>query len=635
MSRRLIREAAGPVRTFLARHERSARLVASASRRIPGVQEALLWVARGDPDAQYRRWVVAYDTLDEGDLEAIRGARARLRDPPLLSLVVPVPPSDTGLLEPLAAGLRGQAYERWELWLVGAVSADATASGQLRELLDDPRRRQQASGQRTSAEAVNSALEAAAGEFAVFVDPALALRPHSLFLLAHTIERHPDAVLVYADDDVKAADGTRSDHCFKPDLNVALLRAQNYFGGLVAFRRSLALAKGGCREEDEEDLMWGLFLRLTAGADPGAVQHIPHVLSHRREADAGPAPDAERRGSAARVHARRLSHLGEEVGVEPVRRRSFRIRYAVPKSPPRVSVVIPTAGAPELLRPCLDGLLSGTRYPELEALVVVTGPRDADRSNYLEALERSARAQVLAYEQAPFNFSRTNNWAAARATGELLCFLNDDTEVLGDDWLETLVAHVAREGVAAAGPMLLYPNGRIQHAGVVLGAGGVAAHDYERWPGTTSGYHERALVAQDVSCITAACMLVRRQVFVELKGFDEALAVAFNDVDFCVRVTAAGWRIVWTPEARLLHRESASIGRHDAGPRAAEWRAAFDLMQDRWGERLWRDPHYNPNLSLDPRELWQPAFPPRVDYPWRVEPHAAPAADVYQRKPAA
>jgi hypothetical protein len=170
--------------------------------------------------------------------------------------------------------------------------------------------------------------------------------------------------------------------------------------------------------------------------------------------------------------------------------------------------------------------------------------------------------------------------------------------------------------------MLLFPNNRIQHAGVVLGAGGVAAHTSRGRPRDSWGYHERSLIPQDVSCVTAACMVVRREAFCGMGGFDETLAVAFNDVDLCLRLRQAGWRIVWSPASRLYHKESASFGGHNLGARGTQWSRDFDLMQARWREQLLADPHYNPNLSLDGRELWEPAFPPRAAYPWRRSPAA-------------
>jgi GT2 family glycosyltransferase len=240
------------------------------------------------------------------------------------------------------------------------------------------------------------------------------------------------------------------------------------------------------------------------------------------------------------------------------------------------------------------------------------------RRDYLEAVAARPQVRVVFHEDRPFNFSWVNNWAVGEARGELVCFLNDDTEVIGSDWLSAMVTQVLQDRVGAVGAMLYYPDDRIQHAGVLLGVGGLAGHNYQGKPRNTRGYHDRALLDQDVSCVTAACMLVRRDVFLSLGGFDETLAIAFNDVDLCLRMREAGWRIVWTASAELYHRESASIGRHDVGERQEQWTFDWNLIRNRWGDELISDPHYSPNLSLDPLQLWEPAFPPRVSYPWRA-----------------
>jgi O-antigen biosynthesis protein len=286
-------------------------------------------------------------------------------------------------------------------------------------------------------------------------------------------------------------------------------------------------------------------------------------------------------------------------------------------------VIIPSTCALDVLKPCLEGVLERTTYPELEVLVVGNAVRDEGppQREYLASIERRSRVHLLSYDCRPFNFSKLNNWAAKHAQGTVLCFLNDDTEAVEPDWLSAMVAHVVRAHVAVVGAKLLYPNGRIQHAGAVLGAGGVAAHTYARRRRDISGYHDRALVDQDVSCVTAACMVARRDVFLDIGGFDEALGIAFNDVDLCVRIRDAGWRIVWTPDAVLYHKESASIGRHNVGEREDEWAVDYDLVRRRWGRELLSDPHYNLNLSLDPLQLWEPADPPRVAYPWRLAAH--------------
>jgi GT2 family glycosyltransferase len=313
-----------------------------------------------------------------------------------------------------------------------------------------------------------------------------------------------------------------------------------------------------------------------------------------------------------------LARVGKPAQVTPVGESSYRTRYRLPAQPPSVSVIVPSACKLEFLRPCLEAVLNRTFYRDFEVLLVVNEIRTAvpEQRVYLDVVQASPDVRVLFYEDRPYNLAWLNNWAVEQARGALLCFLNDDTEVINGDWLGEMVAHVLQDRVAAVGAMLIYPNGRIQHAGTVLGAGGIAAHAYKGRPWGTRGYHDRALVDQDVSCVTGACMVTRRDVFLDVGGFDEALAVAFNDVDLCLRLRAAGWRVVWTPNAELYHRESVSLGRHYSTERREEWAFEANLIRSRWGDELASDPHYSPNLSLDPLQLWEPAFPPRLSYPW-------------------
>jgi cellulose synthase/poly-beta-1,6-N-acetylglucosamine synthase-like glycosyltransferase len=285
-----------------------------------------------------------------------------------------------------------------------------------------------------------------------------------------------------------------------------------------------------------------------------------------------------------------------------------------------VSVIVLSTCDLQVVGPCMEGLLSRTSYPELEIILVANNVRRRGRETrrYLDSVVGNPHARVLSYDDPFFNFSKMNNWAVEQARGELLCFLNDDTEVIGSDWLNAMVTHLLQPRVAAVGAKLLYPNGRVQHAGIVLGAGGVAAHAYRGSPNGIEGYHDRALVDQDVSAVSGACMLVRRRAFEQVGGFDAAFAVSYNDVDLCLRLRERGWRIVWTPSAELYHKEATTIGEHYVGATAKQWESEVDLMRSRWGTVLAADPHYSPNLSLDALQLWEPAFPPRISYPWRL-----------------
>jgi GT2 family glycosyltransferase len=609
-------------RSFLAQRKRVAGPAQRLLDRLPRLQGAVLALALGDPRARYETWIAAYDTVDHADLASMREHVSKVSQPTLLSLLVPVSHANESMLEALARSLLGDVYESWEVQFFGHPVVDEGVAAFLKEAPSrDARLRSLPDRERSLADGWNAALRSATSEFVVLVDPRVELRPHALFLLAYTIARNPDLVLIYADDDVIDDKGFRSDHYFKPDWNEALLRSRNYLGGLVCFRRSCAMAVGGFHEELDEDCAWGLFLRMTAGVPRESIHHLPFILSHRRSALAPANPeDGERRQRVARAHEQRLARIGEFVEIEPVGEASYRTRYAVPKATPMVSVIVPSTCNLEFLRPCLDGILNRTSHRELELLVIINGIRETTpaQREYLEGLAAETRVRTLFYNETPFNFSKTNNWGAEHASGELLCFLNDDTDVIGSEWLSAMVARVLEDRVGVVGAMLFYPNDRIQHAGVLLGVGGVAIHAYRGRSRDVRGYNDRALVDQDVSCVTAACMLVRREAFASVGGFDATLAIAFNDVDLCLRLREAGWRILWTPSAELYHKESASIGRHDTGDREDEWTLESSLIRNRWGAQLTSDPHYSHNLSLDPWQVWEPAFPPRVAYPWRA-----------------
>jgi GT2 family glycosyltransferase len=279
------------------------------------------------------------------------------------------------------------------------------------------------------------------------------------------------------------------------------------------------------------------------------------------------------------------------------------------------SILIPTTGNREMLEPCLRSLLAAVRYEEMEILLLVDESHVGNLQWLTAIMEMASRVylRVRPYSvSTSFNYSWVNNWGARQALGDLLCFLNDDTVVITPDWLERLAVRAILPGVAAAGPMLYYPNDTIQHAGIILGIGAanVAGHACCGLARGSAGYLGRAQREQDVSGVTAACMVMRKDLFLSVGGFDERLPVAFNDVDLCLRVRARGWRIIWTPTVELYHRESVSVDKAGARKRVREFSNAVAFMRKHWGAQLTQDPYYSPNLALT-REF-DLAFPPRV-----------------------
>ncbi len=292
-----------------------------------------------------------------------------------------------------------------------------------------------------------------------------------------------------------------------------------------------------------------------------------------------------------------------------------RVRHPLPSMLPLVSIVVPTRDRVELLRQCVESILSRTTYGNYEVVIVDNQSAEEATLTYLAEVTRDSRVRVLPHDH-PFNYSQINNDAVSQCRGELVCLLNSDIEVITTDWLEELVSHALRPHVGAVGAMLYYPNGTIQHAGVITGVHGVAGHPYSGMPKGHTGQMARACLAQGMSAVTAACLVVRRSVYAEVGGLNETLAVAFNDVDFCLRLRERGYTNIWTPFAELYHHESASRGLEDTPAKRARFQREVQLMMRRWGSGLDYDPAYNPNLTLA-GEPFALAFPPREWQPQR------------------
>lgn len=573
--------------------------------------------------AQYQYWIRRFDRLSDDDRTRIAARIAVFSRPPVISVVMPVFNPPAAFLMRTIASVREQFYPHWEL----CIADDASTAPHVRPILDaaaasDPRikivyRAENGHISRAS----NSALALATGEFVALLDHDDELAPHALYLVAEELTAHPDADLVYSDEDKIDADGVRFAPYFKPDWNPDLFLAQNSISHLGVYRTALIRAIGGFREGFEGSQDYDLALRATEQTTAERIRHIPHVLYHWRAIPGSAALRVEEKpyavSAARRAVADYLARTGRAASVEPSALKVFqRVRYSVPSPEPPVSILIPTRDRVDLVERCISGILERTDYRNLEILIVDNGSQEEDSLRYLVEIGRMPRVRVLRHDAA-FNFSALNNVAVRQVGGEILVLLNNDTDVIHPDWLMELVANALRPDVGAVGARLLYPNGAVQHAGVVLGLGGVAGHAFKRKPARDPGHGGRAQLQQDYSAVTAACLAIRKGVYDEIGGLNERdLPVAFNDVDLCLRLRSKGYRIVWTPYAVLYHHESATRGTEATPARRAAFEREIKFMKDRWGEVLRRDPCYNPNLSLN-TENFDLAFPPRAIRPWR------------------
>ncbi len=415
---------------------------------------------------------------------------------------------------------------------------------------------------------------------------------------------------VYADHDQVASDGARHDPIFTPQPNRTLLLSGLLTQGLHVFRRdALAGLNAGsaCWAETARLDAW---LRLDAKPGPADGQRLPFLLTHRRHDTQGASPQAL--AAIGRIH------LGPDwIGQIDDTAMPVKIRPGVGASAPLVSLVVASTGRLPHVPKCLGAILSDTDYPNFEVVIVISQKMDldAEQQSLLSPLLADPRVRVVMAPMQSFNYSRANNIAIRATSAPLVCLLNDDVAPITPDWLSVMVGHLQDARVGAVGAKLYYPNSTVQHGGVIMGLCGLCDHAFRFLPRGALGYGGRGVVDQELSAVTGACLLVRRTVYAEVAGLDEGFATAFNDVDFCMKIRAAGHAIVWSAQAELFHHETVSLGSH-YNEECKELEAVeIGIVRGRYEAVVRGDPFHNPNLSLERNSEWQIAFPPRV-YEW-------------------
>ena len=565
----------------------------------------------------YTEWVRRYDSIDDGLRRDIKKRIKGMPRKPLISVLMPVydPPLD--LLDQAITSVRAQLYPEWEL----CIADDASKDDSVRQLLarhaaEDARikvcyRKQNGH----ISEASNSALDLAAGEFIALLDNDDLLSEHALFHLALAILDNPDAGLIYSDEDKIDAGGNRTAPYFKPDWNPDLFLSHNMISHLGCYRTDLVKKLRGFRAGYEGSQDYDLALRCIETLADHQIVHIPRVLYHWRAIPGSTALSGQAKGYALQAGKRAIDdHFQRceiDAQVQILDLGMYRVRYALPEPLPLVSLIIPTRNGLALIKQCIDSIVERTSYENYEILVVDNNSDDPATLDYLVSLQGSPRIRIIRDER-PFNFSALNNSAIPKAQGEYLCLMNNDIEIISPDWLEEMIGLASQPGVGAVGAQLWYPDDTAQHSGIIIGLGGVASHAHKHFPRNHPGYFGRAMLIQTLSAVTAACLVIKKSIYEEVGGLDEAnLTIAFNDVDFCLRVVKAGYRNVWTPYAEMYHHESASRGYEDTPEKQARFTKEVNYMRQRWGESLLSDPAYNPNLTLN-SEDFSLAWPPRI-----------------------
>lgn len=578
---------------------------------------------RSRSDTSYANWIRLYDTLSERDRRQIRSHIERFAYRPLISVVMPAYETPEKILREAIASLQAQLYQNWELCIADDASPSANVMNVLKEMsASDPRikwMRCETNGH--ISEASNSALELASGEFVALMDHDDLLAEHALYEVAAELNEYPDADIIYSDEDRIDDQGNRHSPYFKTDWNPELFFGHNLISHLGLYRRSILEAVGHFRKGYEGSQDYDLALRVVAATTSAKIRHIPSVLYHWRSGstEASFSEDQLQRCIAAARAAKAdyfsYCHETIEVSQNPLVPAWERIRRPIPSPAPLVSLIVPTRNRHDLLAPCLDGLLNRTDYPSVEILIIDHQSDDPDTLALLERWRHDKRVRIIRYEGA-FNYSDMNNKAVAEANGEIIGLINNDVDVIDPNWLSEMVSHAACSENGAVGAKLLYPNDRIQHAGVILGVGGIAGHLHLNASRQAPGYFGRLALASNVSAITGACLIVRKAVFQEVGGLNAVdLPVAFNDVDLCLKIQAKGYRNVWTPFALLYHHESSSRGYDTTPDKIERAQREGEYMRHQWGHLLDQDPYFNPNLSLR-TSAFDLAFPPRRVKPW-------------------
>lgn len=564
---------------------------------------SLYW-GSGNRDYRYSLWQATFDFDEHRHGEDLAARAAALSERTTFSLLMPLVAGRAPLVEQAIAAVRRQIWDGWQL----VIALDRGIDPAIAEVCDvaaaADRRivvRRVAAGSGPSA-AANSALAAATGSHVAVIGEGDRLRPHALAELAIALAGAPATEILYADEDTLNEDGGRCDPHFKSDWSEDQFLAWNYLGRPVVLRTARVREVGGFRRATEAAQEYDLLLRIVEQVPAASILHLSKVVCHRYAGQRPEAPEtttgesyaAGMRALEEHLERRRLAATVTPVSEFP----SYRVRRPLPAPAPAVTLIVPTRDRPDLLRPFLNTLFTITDYPDFRLLLLDNGTVDAEALALLETF--GARPEVtVVRDEAPFNYSRLNNRAVALTDTPVVALLNNDIRIVEPDWLSELVSHAVRPEVGCVGAKLYYPDGRIQHAGVGLGIGGVAGHVHHLFPEHSTGYFGRLVTTQDFSAVTGAVMAMRRSVFEEAGGLDESnLTVAYNDIDLCLRIRRLGYRIVWTPFARLVHYESASRG-HDMAPeKRRRYEREMAYMRATWGRMLMTDPFYSGNFDL-------------------------------------
>lgn len=552
-------------------------------------------------ERQYQIWI-RNNEPKEIELEAQRHQGFEYQ--PKISIITPVFDTPKKILIEMIESVITQTYAEWELCIADGNSEEQDVRETLNAYAEKDNRIKIKLLQKNKGIAGNSneALALAASDFVTFLDHDDKLPPFALYEIVNTINKNLDADFFYSDEDILSYNGKkRLKPHFKPDWSPDTLRSYNYITHLTVIRRDLLDKIGWFREGFDGSQDYDLILRATELAE--RIVHIPKILYHWRESKGSAAGNPFAKLYAYDAAKMALSEHLQRIGLKGEVHNSplwgiYTIKYEIIESP-KISIIIPNNNHAETLRKCINSILDKSVYKNYEIIIVENNSNEKEIFDYYKEISKLNNIKIVVWNN-PFNYSAINNFGVRHSNGEVLLFLNNDTEVINNDWLERMLEHAQRKEIGAVGAKLYYTNNTIQHAGVILGIGGVAGHSHKDYNGKDFGYFNRLKIVQNLSAVTGACLMMRKELFTQVGGFDENYPYAFNDVDLCMKIRKKGYLIIFIPYAELYHYESKTRGYEDTPEKLKRFYKEIELFKKKWGDVLKNgDPYYSPNLTLD------------------------------------
>lgn len=557
---------------------------------------------------RYTEWAQRYypDGIEQNRQ---RTESAQFSYKPLISIITPTYNTDIAFLKECIESVQSQTYQNWELVIIDDASPNAEVRDVIKEYAAKDERIKHSFNEKNLhiSGSSNIGIGLAKGEFISLLDHDDILWPNALFEVAKALNKDKTLDLIYSDEDkTNSYRWHKENPFFKPDWNPDFLRSVNYITHFTTIRKSIVDKVGGFESKYDGAQDWDLFLKVTH--ETQKIHHIPTVLYSWRMSESSTAQSTDAKPYVTKAQQGALTddliRQGyKDAHVEPDKNNKdyWTTIYPV-KGDPLVSIVIPTKDQLSVVKRCVESILQKSTYNNYEIIMVDTGSTDkAVRRWYDKLIANNSNIKIVDWPEQPFSYSRSCNEGAKHAKGEYLLMLNNDTEVITTNWIELLLGDAQREKIGAVGCKLYYPGGElIQHAGIGIGFGGLAANSLSGLSkeNLLPMQHLYANTRHDVSAVTAACLMISAKVFKEVSGFDEQFRVTYNDVDLCLRLREAGYRILYTPTVELLHHESISVGLPDQKRKrdGAELRAAKELFKTRWAKYIANDPHLNPNI---------------------------------------